>query len=145
PLRGPITGNAYLAKPTAEHPYRIYTVAKGYGLTAKLVGDVLPDPVTGQLTTVFDNLPETPARSFTLKLKGGPGAALTNPPTCGTKAVSTAITPWSGTAARTPGTTVTYDGCEPARAVDFTAGMESAKAGTASAFALTVKRADRQP
>jgi hypothetical protein len=145
PLPGPISGNAYLAAPTADHPYRIYTVAKGYGLTVKLTGDVLPDARTGQLTTVFDNLPETPVRSFTLKLKGGDGAVLTNPQTCGTKAVTTEITPWSGTAARTPGTTVTYDGCESARPVDFTAGMETTQAGAAGAFALSVSRADRQP
>ena len=53
----------------------IYIVAKGPGVIVKLPGHVDPDPVTGQLTTTFDDNPQLPFTSFRLRFKAGPGAA----------------------------------------------------------------------
>ena len=47
-------------------------------------GTTDPDPQTGQLTTVFDELPPLPFEKFTLALRGGDHAVLVNPPDCGT-------------------------------------------------------------
>ena len=60
----------------------------GSGVLVKLAGDVRLDPATGQITTVFDNLPQVPFTSFALSFQGGPRAVLSNPTTCGEKALT---------------------------------------------------------
>ena len=44
---------------------------------------VEPDPVTGQLTTTFDENPQLPFEDFKLDFFGGARAPLRTPPTCG--------------------------------------------------------------
>ncbi len=43
-------------------------VADGFGIHAKLVGSVQPDPQTGQVTAHFDDLPQVPFDDFNLHL-----------------------------------------------------------------------------
>ena len=97
-LDEPLNGSVFVAKQN-DNPFNsllaIYIVAKGPGFIVKLPGKVDPDPVTGRLTTTFDNNPQLPFTSFRLRFKAGPRAPLANPPTCGLKVVESALTPYS--------------------------------------------------
>ena len=97
-LDDPLKGSVFVAKQN-DNPFNsllaIYIVAKGPGFIVKLPGHVDPDPVTGRLTTTFDNNPQLPFTSFRLRFKAGPRAPLANPPTCGLKVVESSLTPYS--------------------------------------------------
>lgn len=112
-LDNPLTGYVYVgsppAPPASPNPFRVFQEIKGYGLDIKLQGSVAADPTTGQLTATFDNLPQLPFSSFTLKLNGGPAAPLANPPTCGPATTTTALSPWSGQPDSTPFSTFNAD------------------------------------
>ncbi|HEU4705952.1 MAG TPA: hypothetical protein VFS64_02055 [Solirubrobacterales bacterium] len=75
----------------------LYMVAKipDRGIVVKQAGVVKPDPVTGQLTTTFDDLPQLPFSSFELHFKEGGRAPLVTPPACGRYDVVARFTPWS--------------------------------------------------
>jgi hypothetical protein len=104
PLLGTIPGRVYF-----DEGLRLYVVVEGSGVKVALPGDVTLDPATGQITTVFDNLPQVPFTSFELAFQGGPHAVLANPVSCGTKTASAALEPWSGTAPTTATATFTID------------------------------------
>ncbi|HEY5942030.1 MAG TPA: hypothetical protein VIT89_04125 [Solirubrobacterales bacterium] len=53
------------------------------GILVRAAGKVEPDPVTGQLRTTFDNLPQLPFSHFHLHFREGDRAPLITPPTCG--------------------------------------------------------------
>ena len=106
---GSIIGDVYVGEQKSRDPasgdeYRIFVnaVAKNpangldYGVTVRLLGKVFADPVTGQLTTRFSDLPQVPFESVELKINDGPRSALTSPPTCGPHVLTTTMTPWSG-------------------------------------------------
>ena len=54
------------------------------GVVIKLAGRVDADPVTGQITTTFDDNPQLPFSRLHLEFKSGPRAPLVTPPQCGT-------------------------------------------------------------
>ncbi len=155
-LDNPLTGYVYVgsppAPPASPNPFRVFQEIKGYGLDIKLQGSVAADPTTGQLTATFDNLPQLPFSSFTLKLNGGPAAPLANPPTCGPATTTTALSPWSGQPDSTPFSTFNadWDGAGapcPASspfAPGFSAGTTNAAAGGFSPFTLMFSRQDRE-
>ena len=125
PLLGTLGGKVYFGD-----GFRLYVVVDGPGVQVKLAGDVKLNPDNGQITTVFDNLPQVPFTAFALSFAGGPKAVLNNPATCGTKALSATLTPWSGTAPKTVPASFTIDqGCAlPA----FAPGLKVAAASTAA-------------
>ncbi len=104
-----INGAVYIATPydnrpefgDAEHPggslLALYIVAKDptRGIIIKVAGKIEPNPVTGQLTTTFENTPQQPFSRFTLKFRPGATAPLVSPPTCGTHTTLGELTPWS--------------------------------------------------
>lgn len=145
-LEEPMTGEVYVARQT-DNPFgsllAIYLVARGPGVVVKLAGHVEADPLTGQLTTTFDNNPQLPFSSFRVRFKGGPTAPLVNPPTCGEKTVTTALTPWSGNSASHPSDKFTID-CPGVTgfAPSFAAGTVSPTGGRFSPFAARIDRAD---
>ena len=57
------------------------------GALIKIPGRIDVDPVTGQITTSFDDLPQFPFEDFTLKFRSGPRAPLVSPPACGTHTI----------------------------------------------------------
>ena len=71
--------------------------------------EVVTHRFTGQITTVFDTLPQVPFTAFALTFNGGAKAVLNNPPTCGEKVLAATLTPWSGTAARSATASFTID------------------------------------
>jgi len=100
-------GSLYVATPF-DNPsgslLGLYIVAKipERGVLIKQAGAVHPDPVTGQLTTTFDNLPQAPFSSFELHFKEGARAPLVTPPACGKYDLVARFTPWSATDPNNP-------------------------------------------
>jgi hypothetical protein len=64
------------------------------GILVKIAGRVELDPVTGQITTTFDRLPQFPVSDLQLSLKGGVRAGLVNPSTCGKKTITADFFSW---------------------------------------------------
>jgi uncharacterized repeat protein (TIGR01451 family) len=106
-LKEEVEGSVYLAQPYDNpfsepgHPsgslLALYVIAKlpARGLILKLAGNVIPNPVTGQLTTVFENNPQLPFDKFTLSFHPGQAAPLVMPPTCGSYEALGEFTSWS--------------------------------------------------
>ena len=113
---GPLTGNVYVGQQLSRDPlsgnqYRIFVNAASarYGVDVRLIGNVVANPKTGQLTAVFDEpakvdplrgtlphgLPQVPFTTFRLDLDDGPKAVLSSPPTCGPNTTASELTPWS--------------------------------------------------
>jgi hypothetical protein len=104
-----LNGAVYVATPydnrpefgSPEHPggslLALYVVAKNPArrILIKVAGKLEPNPVTGQLTTTFDNNPQQPFNKFTLKFRPGATAPLVSPPACGTYTTQAQLTPWS--------------------------------------------------
>ena len=57
-------------------------IVDGFGIHAKLVGVVHPDPQTGQLTVVFDDLPQVPFEDFDLHLFASDRGLMATPTHC---------------------------------------------------------------
>lgn len=97
------TGSLYLAKPY-ENPFgsliALYMVVKvpDRGVMVKVAGKVTTDPETGQITTVFDDVPQLPVASFKLHFKEGARAPLVTPPACGSYSAASNFNPWSAPA-----------------------------------------------
>ena len=159
-LDDPLPGSVYLAKPF-DNPFSsllaIYFSIDDpkTGTVAKLAGKVIPDPQTGQLTTVFEENPQLPLEDVDLHLFTGPRASLRTPPICGTHTTTSDLTPWSAPegANANPSdsfqTTTMPGGGNCPMAADqapngpsFSAGTISPQAGAYSPFVLKVNRED---
>ena len=111
-------GSVFLAEPAprgeaGRNPFNsllaLYVVARFpiRGVLVKVTGKVTPNPVTGQLVTIFSSQPELdgvpglgglpplPFSSFTFKFDQGQTAPLANPPVCGSYGVAAALNSWS--------------------------------------------------
>ena len=108
PLVEPVVhGSLYVAKqgenpnPTPQNPrgnlLTLYMVARNaeVGVVVKQALRVTPNPVTGQLTTEVDNVPQLPFSRFHLSFRQGQRSPLVTPPTCGTYTVAADLYPWS--------------------------------------------------
>jgi hypothetical protein len=109
---GSLTGNVYLGSqlsrdPSSGNEYRVFVDAAStrYGVDVRLVGNVVANPTTGQLTAVFKDNPQVPFTSVKLNFDQGLGA-ISSAPICTSTATSN-VTPYSGTPARSPVGTLT--------------------------------------
>jgi hypothetical protein len=166
-LSVPIKGSLYIATPYENpfseqgHPHgslvTIYIVAKNpeVGILIKQAGLVTPNPVTGQLTTTFDNIPQLPFDHFNFHFREGQQAPLISPGTCGAFTTTADLTPWSNPTAVLTDTsqfTITkgFDGgeCPSGNTPPFHPGIESGmlnnNAGAFSAFYLHLTRTDAE-
>ena len=160
PLLGePVEGSLYVATPH-DNPFRsllaIYIVAEADGVLVKLAGKVDSDPVSGQLTTTFDENPQLPFEDLKVRLFGGPRASVLTPPTCGAFTTTTELTPWSApdsgplvapSSAFTIGSGPNGSPCANSAAEEphnpsFEAGTFIAIAGSYSPFVLHLRRED---
>jgi hypothetical protein len=95
-----VLGSLYVAK-QHENPYgnllTLYLVARNpeLGVLIKQALKVTPDPVTGQLTTEVDNIPQLPFSHFGLSFRQGQRSPLITPPACGTYTVAADLYPYS--------------------------------------------------
>jgi hypothetical protein len=101
-LEDTLHGAVYQRTPEPGHLFRFWVVSDEQGVHLKLPAEIEANPVTGQLTTVFDGiealggLPQVPFSSLKLRVYGGPRAPLATPANCGTYQTHYAFVPWSG-------------------------------------------------
>ncbi|HEY5193988.1 MAG TPA: hypothetical protein VIJ39_08995, partial [Solirubrobacteraceae bacterium] len=101
-LPNPLEGAAYLATQNSN-PFgsllALYVFVEDpiSGSRVKLAGEVVPNPVTGQLVSTFKNTPQLPFETFELHFFGGDRAPLASPVRCGAYTTTAAIEPWTGT------------------------------------------------
>jgi hypothetical protein len=108
-FEGTFQGAIFLATPDdpgtpaagTENPFdslvTVYLVAKlpARGVQVKLAGKIVPDPVTGDLTATFDNLPQIPYTNLDLNFRTGQRAFLITPPACGPATTQVTMGPWA--------------------------------------------------
>jgi hypothetical protein len=160
-LRDPLEGEVYLAAPQnfvgpLENPFgsliALYLVAEDptAGVLVKVAGQTIPDPVTGQLTTTFENTPQLPFSDLELHFFGTARAPLSTPALCGAYTTQTSIAPWSGTLPVSPSSNFQITSgpagvpcSDPAPfAPGFQAGTTNLQAGAFTPFTLTMTRPD---
>jgi hypothetical protein len=155
-----IHGAIYIAQPFDNPSHSLvalYVVAKSAetGVLVKLVGKVEPNPVTGQLTTVFENNPQLPFDHFNFHFREGQQAPLISPQVCGTYTTQALLTPWSEPTAVLTDTssfqvTKGSDGgpCPSGGVPPFNPGIEAGQvnnnAGSFSPFYLHLTRTDAE-
>jgi hypothetical protein len=99
-LDHPLEGAVYSAKPF-DNPFdrltAIYLVIEDAksGIVAKFAAEVIPNPVTGQLSTRVTEAPQLPLEDLSVNLFTGDRAPLQTPPTCATHTTTASLTPWS--------------------------------------------------
>lgn len=151
PLVGTLTGTVYEGAPTPGQMLRLFVDVPGPGLRIKLVGDVTPDPRTGQVHSTFRDLPPLPFTAFELTFRGGDRSILTTPDRCGPAYSTTTLVPDTGAAAATPQSMFMVDldgaGAPCPDPLPFTPGIAvSVNPSTAGAFTAattTVTRPER--
>jgi hypothetical protein len=83
-----LKGSVYVAE-QSQNPFgsllALYLVVKDpiSGVLLKLAGRVSPDPVTGQVTVTFENLPQLPFEDATISTFDSPRSAFSTPSVCG--------------------------------------------------------------
>ena len=94
-----IEGSMFFATPETNRfgtLVALYMVAKDTdrGILVKVAGRVDSDPVTGQLTTTFDDLPQLPYSHFNVHFREGQRSPLATPSACGTYTTEVDTSPW---------------------------------------------------
>ena len=151
-LNGPLEGSVYIGEPQPGDQYRLFMMASGFGIDAKLIGLVKPDPETGQVTVEFDNLPQVPFDVFNLHLFSGERALMATPTTCTIYRVNATYYPWDASLPYVESSQVfgldsgPYDTPCPGQIRPFTptleAGTSTPTGGAYSAFTLKLSRED---
>jgi hypothetical protein len=148
PLARPLEGAVYQRTPVKGDLFGIWLVADDLGLHLKLPGKVMADPITGQLTALFEGTPQTeglpqaPVRSFELNFKSGPRAPLATPQNCGIYSATYELAPWSGGPSVSGTAPMTFDqncatgGFSP----DLAAGTTNPVGGVFAPFLTTLSR-----
>jgi hypothetical protein len=101
-----VDGALYQAAPY-ENPFdsliALYIVIKNPKLGIKVAQplNVIPDPVTGRLTTVAEDMPQLPFSHFRLHFREGARSPLASPPACGTHDAEATLYPYGGGAPAT--------------------------------------------
>ena len=98
-LEGDLNGSIYLGAPVPGNQYRIFIVAEGFGMKVKLIGKLLPNPSTGQVTVGFEDLPQLPLEKFEMHVFASDRGILATPTQCAVYAVQTDLFPWNPTIA----------------------------------------------
>jgi hypothetical protein len=175
PLAKSLTGNIYVGQQKSSNPasgeeFRILVEAKepDEGVAVRLVGNTAANPVTGQLTTTFDEqevgplagklpqgLPQAPFKSVTLHFDGS-RAVLTSPPTCSTADTAGRMEPWARPGQQVPVSSKFTLSSDPSGGTcpttlaarkfvpSYTAKSNNAKAGKYSPFKVGIGRTDGQ-
>jgi hypothetical protein len=94
-LDGRLTGSIYIGQPTPADQYRTFLIADGFGIHAKLLGALRPDPVTGSLTIFFNDLPQVPFDDFEAHLFASDRGLVATPTQCGVFEVHGDFFPWN--------------------------------------------------
>jgi hypothetical protein len=154
----PVKGALFQATPYAnladDSLLAFYIVFKNpkLGIVVKQTARVEPDPETGQLIGITEEIPQLPFSSFRLHFREGGRSPLVTPPLCGSYEAEAKMTPWSGT---TPIVTTSAfeivsgpnEGpCPPGGTPPFQPGFEAGSANNAgghySPFSMRLTRRD---
>jgi hypothetical protein len=98
-VSGAINGSIFLAAPQ-NNPFgsliAVYLVAKSIerGILVKVAGELKADPSSGDLTGVFDELPQLPYSDLEIHFREGQRSPLATPPACGSISTEADLTPW---------------------------------------------------
>jgi hypothetical protein len=151
-LPGPLTGAVYIGEPKPGDQYRLFLVADGFGIHAKLLGDVRPNPTTGQVTVYFENLPQVPFDDFQLHLFASDRGLMATPTRCTIYTTSAHFFPWNATLADQESSQIfglasgPHGSTCPGQVRPFTpslvAGTSNPVAGAHSSFTLRLDRED---
>jgi hypothetical protein len=98
-LDGPLTGSIYIGEPKPGNQYRLFLIASGFGINAKLIGSFRPDPGTGRLTAFFEDLPQVPFDSFQLHLFASDRGLMATPTRCTIYRTEAEFFPWNAAVA----------------------------------------------
>jgi len=148
-LERTLRGSVYQRTPEPGRLFGLWLVADELGVHLKLPGRIEPDPLTGQVTAVFDGidslggLPQVPVAALRLNVSGGPRAPLSTPG-CGTYLTEFTFTPWSGRPPAQGSTPMQVTaGCgKGGFAPKIAAGSLNPTAGAHTAFSFTLTRQD---
>jgi len=149
-------GSVYVATPYENRfgaLIALYMVVRDpqLGVVVKMPLKVEPDPVTGQLVTVSDEIPPFPFSHFKLHLREGGRSPLITPPGCGTFQTKAMLYPSSGGAPFTSNSSFQIvsgpdGGPCPSGAAGFSPGFEAGTrnnaAGSYSPFDMRIARGD---
>lgn len=148
-LEKTLNGAVYQRTPEPGHLFRFWLVSDEQGVHLKLPAEIAANPLTGQLTTVFDGveslggLPQVPVSELRMHVFGGPRAPLATPG-CGSYSTHYELAPWSGkpaTVGEAPMQITT--GCgKGGFAPGLQAGTLSNRAGSFSPFTFALTRQD---
>ncbi len=100
-LDGPVEGSLYMAEQGSNPfgaPLAVYLAlhdTEERGILLKIAGRLDLDDVTGQITVLFDELPQLPFEDVSVQLLGGDRAPLLTPSTCGSPVVHGSLTSWA--------------------------------------------------
>ena len=94
-LDGPLNGSLFIGEPKAGDQYRVFMVAEGFGINAKLVSSFHPDPETGRLTLNVENLPQVPFEEFEMHLFASDRGLMATPTHCTIYPVEGRFFPWN--------------------------------------------------
>jgi hypothetical protein len=94
-LDGPLGGSLYIGEPKPGNQYRVFMIADGFGIHAKLAASMLPDPQTGQLTFTTTNLPQVPFETFNIHLFASDRGLVATPTHCSLYGADATFIPWN--------------------------------------------------
>jgi hypothetical protein len=150
-LPEPLKGALYVGTPTPAQRYRVFLRVNAASTVLTLQGEIRVNEETGQVSTVFQDLPQLPFATLRLSFFGGATAALANPGACGTATSGGSATSYAGQVASLSSTFEVNEAAEGGACQfalpftpSFTAGTTDPVAGRTSAFDLAVSRADGQ-
>jgi hypothetical protein len=149
PILGSFPGKAYFGTQTPTDRLRLFLDVPLFGAHIKVSAHVHPSFTTGQITTVFDQLPQIAFTDFQLTFHSGPQSALVTPTTCGSHIAVATVFPWSGgpPSDSQASFTTSYDGkgapCQSVFGPSIGASVKDPRSGASSPFTLTVDRPDR--
>ncbi len=161
-LAEPLRGQVFLAESLCEalctpsdaedgRLLRLFAQLSGggeEGIVVKLEGRAQISQVNGQVTVVFEDLPQLPIGDLRLTLTGGQRALFANPRSCEAQTTTADVTPWSAPftpdVTATAGVDIDKDCIVPEFEPSFSGSTLSNQAGSFSPFLLTVGRANSE-
>jgi hypothetical protein len=96
-LSGAMEGSIYIGEPKPGDQYRIYMTVSGFGMNAKFVGSLRPNPQTGQVRVYFEGLPQVPFDDFQVHLFASDRGLFATPTSCTTYPLEAEFVPWNAT------------------------------------------------
>ena len=94
-LEGPLNGSLYIGEPQPGNQYRVFMVAAGFGINAKLEASFHPDPQTGKLTFRVNDLPQVPFDEFEIHLFASDRGLVATPIQCTFYPIEGDFVPWN--------------------------------------------------